>query len=274
MNNTPVKSWLAACALLLATPLPVAAQIVETGASDVVKVTLLPGWRDSSGTHFAALKFVLAPGWKTYWRAPGDGGVPTRLDLSKSANLHGVKVLWPKPEVFHENGLRSIGYRDQLVLPFAFATATDGTVKIDGSLDFGVCEEICLPVHLDLSFLLPPKQVANVEEISTAMRQRPVPAQRAQVQRVKCDVTYYEAGAHIDVEIDMPPLKGRNEALVIEASGSDLWVSEPTVVRTGNTLRATAQISTRDKTPFRLNMDQVRMTVITTLAAVDIKGCS
>ena len=52
-------------------------QIVSAGPpEDVVQIEVLPGWQTASGTQMAALRLTLAPGWKTYWRAPGEGGIP------------------------------------------------------------------------------------------------------------------------------------------------------------------------------------------------------
>lgn len=267
---TPMIAALAASLSLLG---PAAAQVQENDASDIVKVSLLSGWREDNGTHFAALKFVLAPGWKTYWRAPGDGGVPTRLDWSGSTNLRDVKILWPLPEVFRQNGLRSVGYRGEFILPMAFQAVSGGPIEIDGRLDFGVCAEICLPVGLDLHMLLLPDQKSDVVEISAALQKHPINAAQAKLRRVACKVTYREGRARLDVEIDMPALEGKGEAMVLEPANPRLWVGEPYVTRKGDTLRATAEMATRSGTPFQLNLDQLRITVITTQNAVEIIGC-
>ena len=97
-----------ALAVAMACPAPSLAQEYSTTDS-VVTVELLDGWRDVDGTHFAGIEITLAPGWKTYWRAPGDGGLPTSLNWSRSSNLQTAKVHWPRPDVFRVAGLRSIG---------------------------------------------------------------------------------------------------------------------------------------------------------------------
>jgi len=68
----------------------------------------------------------LAPGWKTYWRAPGDGGIPPRFDWQGSENLGGAEFHWPVPQVFHENGLRSMGYYDSVVIPVEVSVPNAG----------------------------------------------------------------------------------------------------------------------------------------------------
>ena len=77
---------------------------------------VVTGWRDGA-THVAGLTIRMAPGWHTYWRAPGDAGIPPDFNWSGSANVRDVRVHFPVPEVFEDNGLRSIGYMDQVTFP-------------------------------------------------------------------------------------------------------------------------------------------------------------
>ena len=250
------------------------AQMLATDISDVVEVTMLPGWREADGTHIAGLRIQLAPGWKTYWRAPGDGGVPTRVDLSASHNLTDSRVLWPTPEVFRQNGMRSIGYRDEVVVPLRLQAAADGEIALEGHMDFGVCEEVCLPVRLDLQHLLPADGAANVDTLSAALENRPMPAAQADMRNIECHVHYgADHGASIEVTLDMPAPGGRSEALVIEPAEPAMWVSEPVLRRNGDVLRASAEIVNPLGDAFRLDLSKMRFTVLTTTDAVDIQGC-
>src|SRR5881409_3027762 len=72
----------------------------------------------SGAVLLGGIAFQLQPGWHTYWRTPGDSGVPPRIDFSKSENIEAVTVLWPAPRKFDDGaGGHSLGYRDQIVLP-------------------------------------------------------------------------------------------------------------------------------------------------------------
>ena len=80
-------------------------------------VRLLAGSR-SGAVLLGGIAFQLQPGWKTYWRTPGDSGVPPRFDFSKSDNIEAVTVLWPAPLKFDDGaGGHSMGYHDQTLLP-------------------------------------------------------------------------------------------------------------------------------------------------------------
>src|ERR1700742_907388 len=78
---------------------------------------LLAGSR-SGAVLLGGIALQLQPGWKTYWRTPGDSGVPPRFDFSKSDNVETVTVLWPAPMKFDDGaGGFSLGYKKQVVLP-------------------------------------------------------------------------------------------------------------------------------------------------------------
>ncbi|PTX54911.1 DsbC/DsbD-like thiol-disulfide interchange protein [Litoreibacter ponti] len=256
------------------TPATAAAQVLADNASDVVEVSLLPGWREADGTHMAALRITLAPGWKTYWRAPGDGGVPTRFDFSKSYNLDEARVLWPTPEVFRQNGLRSIGYRDEVVVPLQLDAQADADdITLHAYMDFGVCADVCLPVNMVLDHTFAAGEVSNVDLIEAAFADRPAPAETSGLHSIECDISYGPEQAEIAISMELPQLPGRNEALVIEPSDPSLWVSEPKVTRDGDRLSAKAYIAKPTGEPFTLDLSRTRMTVLTTQMGVDIPGC-
>jgi hypothetical protein len=74
-------------------------------------VRLLAGSR--SGTVLlGGVAIQLQPGWKTYWRTPGDSGVPPRFDFSKSDNVEAVTVLWPAPKKFDDGAGGTVPLRD------------------------------------------------------------------------------------------------------------------------------------------------------------------
>src|SRR3979490_1177891 len=80
-------------------------------------VRLLAGSR-SGAVLLGGIAVQLQPGGKTYWRTPGDSGVPPRFDFSKSENVGAVTVMWPAPTKFDDGaGGYSLGYHNQVVLP-------------------------------------------------------------------------------------------------------------------------------------------------------------
>ncbi|THD68464.1 MAG: cytochrome C biogenesis protein [Bradyrhizobium sp.] len=126
-------------------------------------VRLLAGSR-SGAVLLGGIGFQLEPGWKTYWRTPGDSGVPPRFDFSKSENIEAVTVLWPAPAKFDDGaGGHSMGYHDQIVLPLRIvARNADKPVTLRADINYAVCDKLCIPVeaNAELAFT----SVASTED--------------------------------------------------------------------------------------------------------------
>jgi DsbC/DsbD-like thiol-disulfide interchange protein len=240
--------------------------------ADLASVEVLGGWREPSGQHVAAIRITLAPGWKTYWRAPGDAGIPPAFDFSASRNVGGVTPLWPVPHVFWQNGMRSVGYSDSVVLPLIVAPAAEGeAMHLSGRMDIGVCLDICVPVTLDLSGELP-EIGAPDPAIAAAMSSRPVTAEAAGVTAVTCTVEPIADGIRVTASVHMPAL-GANEAAVLEAADPSIWVSEAVSHREGDVLHATAEMVPPNGRPFAVDRSAIRITVLAGDRGVDIHGC-
>ena len=98
------------------------------------------------------LEFRLAPGWKTYWRSPGDAGLPPEIDWSGSENLAAASIRWPVPERETLLGFETFVYHDRVVLPVV-ARAVDPTrpVRLRARVAYLVCEVLCVPAEATLA---------------------------------------------------------------------------------------------------------------------------
>lgn len=176
----PLRAALGATAIL-----SVACAAIEVRAEDASPwqrdahsaVRLLAGSR--SGTVLlGGIAIQLQPGWHTYWRTPGDSGVPPRFDFSKSDNVEAVTVLWPAPRKFDDGaGGTSLGYIKHIVLPLRIvAKSADKPVTLRASINYAVCEKLCIPV--DASAELGFASVASTEDgtLSEALNAVPKPA--------------------------------------------------------------------------------------------------
>lgn len=140
-------------------------------------VRLLAGSR-SGGVLLGGIAIQLQDGWKTYWRMPGDSGVPPRFDFSRSDNVEAVTVLWPAPMKFDDGaGGFSLGYKKQVVLPLRIvAKNNDKPVTLRLNLSYAVCDKLCIPVEAasELTFA----SVASTEDgnLSAALDAVPKPA--------------------------------------------------------------------------------------------------
>ena len=88
-------------------------------------IRLIAGSHSGDVVH-AGVEIRLKPGWHTYWRYPGDAGVPPRFDFQGSQNLKSVDVLWPAPQRMTEAGMTAIGYDRDVILPLRHRAAGSG----------------------------------------------------------------------------------------------------------------------------------------------------
>lgn len=265
-----MKTW-ARGAILSGLMCGAAAAQPTTG--DVVQGQFRPGWQTASGTHMAALHLRLAPDWKTYWRAPGDAGIPPQFNWAGSENVASVRFFWPSPDVFNTNGMQTVGYHDELVLPVE-VTAVDPSrpVRLRAAVDLGVCKDICVPATLVLDSLLAAPGRADAT-ITAALDAQPMTARQAGLGRITCALAPIADGLRITAQMDMPAI-GSDEVVVFEAGSSDIWVSQADVQRDGRQLQASADMVAPSGQPFSLDRGAVTVTVIGSQGrAVELRGC-
>src|SRR3979411_1484345 len=180
MVIVPMRAALGFAATIFASSLAIEAPAQDASrwqraAPSAVRV--LAGSR-SGAVLLGGIAFQLQPGWHTYWRNPGDSGVPPRIDFSKSENIEAVTILWPAPTKFADGaGGTSLGYQKQVVLPLRIvAKKADRPVTLRADINYAVCEKLCIPV--EASAELPFTSVASTEDsaLSAALDTVPKPA--------------------------------------------------------------------------------------------------
>mgnify|MGYP002777039597 FL=1 len=261
----------AAAGLAAALAAPVAgAQGIDP--SQLVQGTLRPGWQAEDGTQIAALDLTLTPGWKTYWRAPGEAGIPPTFDWTGSTNLDTVRLRWPTPSVFYTSGMRSIGYHDGLLLPIEVVPVDPAQpVRLQLRVDMGICLDICVPASVAMAGELAGPG-APEPGIAAALADQPMDPSAAGLTRIGCAAEAIADGWRLTATLDMPPL-GPDETVAVEVDQPDVWVSEAEAVRDGATLTAVADVVPIDLEGFTLDRAALRVTVIGDGTAMEAAGC-
>jgi DsbC/DsbD-like thiol-disulfide interchange protein len=165
-------------ALLLASP-PASAAVESPWASGHSSRARLLAGRVEKPERPAALlagvEIEMPPGWKTYWRNPGDGGgVPPTFDWSGSENLGRATVLYPAPKRLSDKGGDTIGYKRAVLFPVVLE-ALDGTkpVSLRLAFSYGVCREICIPAEAELALVVPVEGGGAAPDLGEALEQVP-----------------------------------------------------------------------------------------------------
>ncbi|MEL6571742.1 MAG: protein-disulfide reductase DsbD domain-containing protein [Pseudomonadota bacterium] len=241
--------------------------------ADVVSLDIIPGWQTPQGTHMTALRVTLKPGWKTYWRTPGDAGIPPQFDWTGSNNITAAQFHWPVPDVLDQNGMQTIGYEDSLLLPIELSPAKPGaSITMAGEVTFGVCDDICIPVTLPFAAELPPDGRRD-GAITASLINQPVAGADAGVASASCTIAPARDGLEVTASMPMPNL-GPVEAVVIEAGNPEVWVSQSDVTYSAGALSATVDMVHVTASSFALDRSAVRITLFGDGYAVDVQGCS
>lgn len=148
---------------------PAAAAESPWAVESYSRVRLVSGSVGDKGEtrRLAGVQIRLDPGWKTYWRNPGDSGVPPRFDWSQSKNLKAAQVLYPAPHRFADASGTAIGYEDEVVFPVEIIAERPGEpVELKLNVDYGLCKTLCIPNEASLSLeLAPPDASAKGEDV-------------------------------------------------------------------------------------------------------------
>lgn len=239
---------------------------------DLVRIEVLDGGQARNGALVGAIRLTLPDGWKTYWRAPGEAGIPPRFDWTGSRNLGAVEITWPTPTVMVQDGMRTIVYENQMVLPIEITPRRAGQpVRLRGQLDFGFCKDICIPGTLDFDRVLDGTAGHN-PAIAAAAAQRPYTRREAGVTSATCSLAPGADGLQLQAEIRMPSAGGR-EVAVIEP-GSAFWPGVTRTERRGDRLIATTNLIADGGVMTGIDRSEVRITVLGQRHAVDIRGCT
>lgn len=182
-------------------------------ASDWVKADYVEGrlvaatqGTGDSAELLAAIDLKLDPKWKTYWRAPGDAGLPPETDWTGSDNVAAASLLYPAPVRFQLFGLQTFGYADRVVFPVRVKLERPGeAANLKLKLNLLVCSDVCVPQVLDLSHAVPagkavPSDVAH--DIQRAMSAVPSDAHATGISVKNAQATYRDGISGLSVEID------------------------------------------------------------------------
>ena len=130
----------------------------------------------------AGIEIKMQPGWKTYWRYPGDSGVPPHFDFSGSENLKTATVLYPAPHLFTDETGQSLGYKDRIIFPLVISPQQPGKpVRLRLKADYAVCEKLCVPAEGRAELTLTPGDSSQDSALAAAEARVPKQVTAAQL---------------------------------------------------------------------------------------------
>jgi thiol:disulfide interchange protein DsbD len=108
-------------------------------------------------TSLLGLRIRHDPHWHSYWRNPGDSGLPTRLDLDLPPGVSAGPLQWPAPERLFIPPLANYGYEGEIVLPFSLTVppGARSPLRIRAQASWLMCRDVCIPGEAELQVVVP-----------------------------------------------------------------------------------------------------------------------
>ena len=194
--------------------------------SEHSKLRLIAGPTTPTGKQRVGVEIVMSPGFKTYWRSPGEFGVPPSFDWSGSINIGGLDVRWPVPERFQDSAGYSVGYVGEVVIPISVQPVDPSRpVMVVLKLDYAVCEKICIPAKGEASLWIEPGVTTVTSPRLESFEARvPVPVkpgthkEKTSIIEAKLDDTVVDPGLRLVLQ---PPPDGKVQDIFAEGPG--MW---------------------------------------------------
>jgi DsbC/DsbD-like thiol-disulfide interchange protein len=215
-------------------------------------IRLIAGATAASGKQRIGVEITMSPGYKTYWRSPGDAGVPPVFDWSGSLNVGGLDVRWPAPERFEDGNGYSVGYVGEVVVPVSVQPVDPAQpVMVVLKLDYAVCEKMCIPAKGEARLWLEPGVTSVTSPRLESFQERvPLPVKlgphkdKISVLEVKPG----EAGAEPNVQLLLQaPPDGTIDDVFVEGPGMWSFGKPSLSPQPDGTIAATVKINDRPK---------------------------
>ena len=265
-------SALAAASILVAAP-ALAQSIVSTGQS-FVKVSLLPGRAEPDGTRMAGLVVDLKPGWKTYWRSPGEAGLPPSFDWSHSRNLASAELHWPRPQFFDSFGVRTLGYSGRVVFPVRLVPKDPSRpMAVHLDLALGVCHDLCVleKTKVDATIRADSPET-GAALVAVAESKVPRPASALGLTEAQCRISGAGKTRDFEATLDFDH-QVKDPRVVLEGPDLAWFKNVQTTPGPDGRLHVDAELNLLDAKAW-VGRSDIRMTVLAENFAADVKGCA
>jgi len=118
---------------------------------------------------WVALRQTIKPHWHTYWKNPGDSGLPTEIAWNLPAGVEAGPIVWPTPTLIDVGGVINYGFQDDVLLLVKITPPADlaGTLALKADANWLVCDDVCIPEEGKFALDLPVGSAAKPADADT-----------------------------------------------------------------------------------------------------------
>ncbi len=209
-----------------------------------MRLVALPA--DASGHVKAVLQIEPNPGWITYWREPGESGIPPQLTLSPDSKATIAKIGYPVPRTITLGNIHEVGYDAPIGLPLDIVA--NGQAKLDITAFIGVCKDICIPFQATMSVDVPPagtsdaSDAAIVAAATAALPQPPSDDFNVRSHSLSAD------GKALSLHLSLPEQGDAIPGIYVTGPSGFVFAKQTSAVRNGRDVDVTIAIGKLPKT--------------------------
>ena len=183
----------------------------------------------------SGIYITMQKGWKTYWRVPGDGGVPPSFDWSGSQNVAATQVMMPLPHRFVDENGEGIGYKTEVVFPVDVKPIDpDRPVSLSLNMFYAVCNDICVPVQAQVKLEIDAKSASASDKFRLRVARAAVPVNADENRLSVLSLRQLEANGKASLEVSLKGIKSPAQAdIFVETEGNSYFRKPELVSRSG-----------------------------------------
>ena len=191
---------------------------------------------EQAGVWHAGVYIAMQKGWKTYWRVPGDGGVPPSFDWSGSENVATTKVMMPLPHRFTDENGEGIGYKTEVVFPVDVKPQDPSKpAMLDLKIFYAVCNDICVPVQAQVKVGIDASTVSVADKFRLRVARAAVPVETGADGLAVTSLRQVEVGDKFALEVSLKGIRSPADAdIFVEAAGNAYFRKPEMVSRSGD----------------------------------------
>ena len=243
-------------------------------SNGLVSAKISDGWILKDQKLIFGLQINLEKNWKTYWRLPGNAGLKPLFTFNKSENILAAEIMWPTPIIFGEPDLWSIGYKDRVLLPIEITPVDNSKpIKLEIEADIGICEDVCIPYAIDVSYSATPGQNQENHEILGAILSTPIKSDNIGLQLPQCIINNGELILKFNEKKVYSGVKNI-ELFVIEVGNSAFFVNSKKSHVLDDHIILSTEKGLGPELPAVISRDKIRTTIIGSHQSLEFVGCS
>ena len=247
---------------------------------NIYSIKTLIGWReekDGVDVHYIGIDVHLLEGWKTYWRKTGSTGFPISINWDEKINFQESIIHWPNPTIVSMAGEPTIGYSNRVVFPLEIHPLDSSIpVKGSGTIYFGVCKDVCIPVQESINFELLPTVMEYPFALAASLNSKPEILVSSQEQgELECRIDRTKTPPLISTRIATTLLNLNVPFLAIYESNADPVFFYKPQHRLHDKKQTIIHSSYEKLDGFEGNLDEssIVLTIITQDQTYEIQGC-